>query len=255
MIYENRSRLKSLAVPYSAVMERQWIADRLIVLGKTQADMARAMGLPTSRIAEILGGKRRLQVTEIGALAAFLGIPVAEVLALASGKSIEGHPSVEQYQFTSTVLPASIAKVPVMGEIQAGTWREAVEWEREDWVDVEDVAVDPEYPDVRRFALRIVGQSVNKKAPDGSIAICVKFIDIGREPRHGEFVVVYRKRRSGLTEVTIKQYIIPADGGPAELWPCSDHPRWQEKLKLDPGADGDEEITVHALVRRAVIDF
>jgi len=62
-------------------MSRLWIADRLKGLNKQKQDMAAAIGLPASRITELLNGKRKFQIQEIVQLAVFLEMEMGIVLA------------------------------------------------------------------------------------------------------------------------------------------------------------------------------
>src|SRR5690348_190076 len=50
----------------------QWIASRLDELGKTRSGLARALGLPRARVFEIINGTRRVQLSELSPLAAYL---------------------------------------------------------------------------------------------------------------------------------------------------------------------------------------
>ena len=61
-------------------MNRNWIENRLQKVDKRKAEMARALGITTPRVSEILVGKRRLRASEIKPLAAFLDVGVSELL-------------------------------------------------------------------------------------------------------------------------------------------------------------------------------
>ncbi len=146
----------------------------------------------------------------------------------------------------ATVMPVSHAKTYIVGEVQAGVWREAME-ESPDLRHYIEIPEDPRYPAVRRFALRVKGPSMEDVFPDGSTIICVKLMDIGRQPLDGEYVIVQRVRRDGLTEATVKQYVLK--DGEAYLWPRSQHPDYQQPLKLTPGGE-DEDIHITAIAIR-----
>ena len=83
--------------------------------------------------------------------------------------------------------------------------------------------------------------------PEGSIIICVKLMDIGRQPLDGEYVIVQRVRRDGLTEATVKQYVLK--DGQVYLWPRSQHPDFQQPLKLTAEGE-DEEVLITAIAIR-----
>jgi plasmid maintenance system antidote protein VapI len=70
-------------MPYP--MEMRWLRGRLVEIGKTGADFARALQIPTSRVYEMIAGKRRLQPTEVGRAARFLDMTEAELVARLEG--------------------------------------------------------------------------------------------------------------------------------------------------------------------------
>lgn len=59
----------------------EWIAARLRELGRSQKDLAQALGVEPPRITEILRGDRRVQPAEWQPLAVFLELPMAQVAA------------------------------------------------------------------------------------------------------------------------------------------------------------------------------
>jgi plasmid maintenance system antidote protein VapI len=64
----------------------RWMRDRLEDVGKSGADLARALGIPNSRVSEMLAGKRRLQPNEIRPAARFLRMTEAQVVANLGGE-------------------------------------------------------------------------------------------------------------------------------------------------------------------------
>lgn len=145
------------------------------------------------------------------------------------------------------VVPASIIPFYIVGAVEAGAWREAIELPQEEWEPVQFEA-RPEYQGARRFGLRVRGQSMNEHYPPGSILDCVNLIDIRRQPQHGDHVVVYRRGPSDLIEATVKELVI--DGDRWELWPRSSHPAFATPLVLEqaPSDDENEDVRVVALV-------
>jgi len=109
---------------------------------------------------------------------------------------------------------------------------------------------DERYFGMDRFALTVRGPSMNIKIPDGSIVICVSYIELGRNPRIGEYVVVNRSVGNGLTEATIKEYGIHK-GVPA-LIPRSTDPMFSEPLIID---NNGEDVLVTARVVRIITDI
>jgi repressor LexA len=100
--------------------------------------------------------------------------------------------------------------VSVVGEVQAGTWREVFQWPEGDRYPM-PVPSDTRFPGVPRFGLEIRGHSMNEIYPDGATIFCVRFSDLARGPKHGERVVVERFR-AGLVEATCKELVVDKTG-------------------------------------------
>lgn len=126
----------------------------------------------------------------------------------------------------------------VSGSVQAGCFREAVEWDRGDWFAV-DVPVPSRFQGLAR-ALKVDGPSMNKEFREGSVVIWVQTLDF-RAPRHEDHVVVYSYRRDGAVETTLKQLRVLPDGT-QWLWPQSDHPAHQ--APINPAEPGDDIETI-----------
>jgi SOS-response transcriptional repressor LexA len=203
---------------------------------------------PMNRIKE-LREKRGLTLAGLADLA---DTSHATIQRLESGKMrltqewaerLAGPLNVHMVEVFGDVIPAVVDGLPVLGSVQAGVWREA------------DVADEPKYgplpisPDTRyagkpQFALRVVGNSMNRVVQDGSYIVCVSWAELGRQPRDGDLVVVER-RRDGLIETTIKR--IQIANRKILLMPDSDDPRWQSPIELEGGLENDE-IAIAALV-------
>jgi len=68
--------------------KRSWISDRIRQLGKKKKDLAEVLGLPHTRISDIISGNRALKVTEVESFADFMDMGIEEVLScFASTKS------------------------------------------------------------------------------------------------------------------------------------------------------------------------
>ena len=124
----------------------------------------------------------------------------------------------------------ALGEVSVKGEVQAGIWREALEWNPAEWFSIM-VPMDDRFAGVERFGLVVRGPSMNEVYPDGTIAIVVRFDDIGRLPVSGERVVALRYSDEGTFEATIKEYKKDATGRHI-LWPRSSDPDFQSPIVL-----------------------
>lgn len=132
------------------------------------------------------------------------------------------------------------------GEVAAGVWRDAWQWEPDEWLAYPGGAHIDAPPD-RRFGLRVIGESMNEVYPPGTILDCVHMIG-GDEPlRDGQNVIVVRKRYGDGCETTVKQYRLV--DGKAWLIPRSNHPAFQKPIDLENEDDDIEETRVIAIVK------
>ena len=138
------------------------------------------------------------------------------------------------------VVPADVKGLEVVGIVEAGVWREAVELpdgERE----MLPVRRHPDFDGFDQYLLEIAGASMNVFYQPGA---CVHCIGLHYQPRdialqEGDHVVVERQAH-GLFESTVKEL----RGG--KLWPRSTDPRYQEPVTL--GETDGEVVTIRALV-------
>jgi hypothetical protein len=146
--------------------------------------------------------------------------------------------------------------LPIIHEVGAGVWRSV-----DDYVDpnpeVYPVAEYlPAYAKWPQWIEAVRGDSYNKKVPDGSLVHVVDAIAMGYEPRHGDTVVVVRRRHQGaMIERTLKEVEQTPTG--FELWPRSFNPKWNEPLNYtaDTKEGEDIEVEIAGKVVRAYIRF
>lgn len=149
----------------------------------------------------------------------------------------------------------SLSTLPLIGEVQAGAWKEAVMYDSSEQTQIETPQADI-IPGATQYWLRIVGDSVNRVIPDGGHAQCVSVHDYARDTAdlyrraHNKLVVVERKR-AGLHELTIKRLVV-TDAG-AQLHPVSTNPTHNGPITL--AETGDDEVQIIAVVIRAIIEL
>lgn len=195
-------------------------------LGMTQEQFAHALNVSQGTVSR----------WEKGAEPGFENLREIERLASRRGQPIKLHEMTE--------LP--VDDVPVVGEIMAGLFREAIRVD--DLSPSINIGPEPRYSGFPRFALRVRGPSMNLLYPDGSFVVCIEFADLGRDPKHGERVIVYRINSDGLIEATCKEFVVDGNGA-AWLWPRSSDPHFQTPWPLSNGHPADiESVSVHALV-------
>jgi SOS-response transcriptional repressor LexA len=139
--------------------------------------------------------------------------------------------------------PSSPTQVWVSGYVEAGAWREAVEWDRSKWFAV-DVPVPPRFRG-RARALEVRGTSMNLVYPEGSIAIWMPILDF-RPPQDGDDVIVYRRRNDESIEATVKTLRIV--NGKRWLWPNSSDPLHQAPVDVDTPGDDIASIEIEGIV-------
>ena len=169
-----------------ALRNSQWLAvlthDELLAELKAQAaakrfklkDLAAHLGIAPARINEMLGENRKIQPREMPLLAEWLGMSDSSESKIPEG-----------------AIP--VVAVPVIGEIAAGNWKEAVKRST-----LSIPAPHPSMPP-QAFALEVAG--------------------------HKRYYAV----QNGEGETTFKQYL----GDPARLVPCSSNPAHKEIILGD----------------------
>jgi transcriptional regulator with XRE-family HTH domain len=161
----------------------------------------------------------------------------ADKLAVKLGK-------VKGYFAATANTPLETRGVQVVGEVQAGVFRAALEIPPEDRL-VLPVLPVPGYASVELVALRVVGPSMDLLYPDGSYVIVASAYDT--DVRDGDRVVVYRSQGM-LREATIKEVRVEADGR-VGLWPRSSHPDHQAPIYLDSDDQDSPEIAYVVVAR------
>jgi phage repressor protein C with HTH and peptisase S24 domain len=133
---------------------------------------------------------------------------------------------------TAEPVPVS-RQVPVVGEVRAGAWAEV----REDVVEFEVPVSLPAYERSRLFALRVIGRSMDREYPEGTIVIVCPAAEAGVHV--GDHVVV-RRYRAGMAETTVKEVEATADGE-ILLIPKSTDPAHQEPMRYAANRDENSQ--------------
>lgn len=217
-------------------MRRHWLEHRLAEIGKRKSALATHLGLPSSRIAEIVRGDRTIKTSEVAPLAEFLEMPADQVLALDSGREI-------------ATSPLGSQTVRVVGAVEAGIFRPAIEWP-EDQQYLVPIYVPTRLERLRKFALEVRGSSMNRLYAPGTILICVRFAEGELELKAGQKVVACRRDAHGDIEATVKELVQESDGS-LWLWPRSTDPAHQApwRLAIDHDHDhGDDQLWIEAVV-------
>ena len=234
-----------------AVMTRdvKKLSERLVfaleLADMSQSQLARAVGVKQQTINKLVGGATKGSA-HLYEIAQALNVNY-QWLKTGNG---DARPKL------STAIPASLVKkehslrarklntIRVTAAVQAGAWREALEWEPADQYEL-PVALPEQYRDIPVFGFEVHGPSMEKVYKHGTVVMAVRYIDLGREPGERERVVVQRTK-SHLVEASVKTFRRDASGVP-HLWPESNHPSFQAPLDLDP-IEGEEIVITHKII-------
>jgi SOS-response transcriptional repressor LexA len=221
-------------VRYSSTMDlRQKILDRIAAQSTSVRDVSLRAKLSAGGLRDFLAGRSSsLKVDTLEKVASALDTPLHELLPGGSGGAVD---------------------IPITHEVAAGAWR-AVDEARQAKIGTVTVPGPLAFPSARHWAELVRGESMNRIIPDGARVHVVDAVAIGYAPRHGDIVVVVRRRAQGaFEERSLKQVRLASSA--VSLWPCSHSPDWQAPLTLDGGPQGDEtsEIEIVGLVLGAYL--
>lgn len=195
--------------------------------------------------------ERRLTIEELAELVGTTGATIqrletgARQLTEKWARRLSTTLNVQVAEIFGSILPAHEDGLPVLGEVQAGVWKEVEATDEQKHCNI-PISTDPRYPGTEQFALLVRGESMNKIFQSGEFVVCVRWSQIGRGPRDGDLVVVER-RRDGLIEATCKRVRVVEKK--LFLMPESNDPKWQSPIEFEiNGSFSNDEIVVTALV-------
>ena len=239
-------------VPTQAELQRELLPGQVRLLRAMvqitdlePSKLARAAGLAPSTVNRVLSGEQQTVISTltIAALARAVERRLAEL----------GDPAPRRQQWESALkewnglamLNPELRGIEVIGHVKSGEWQTSLKWPRKDRYRV-DIPVPAELAG-KAFALEIRGRAMDREYPGGTIAICVRYSDLGREARSKENVVCYRHGRDGLVEATVKKLEVDAQGR-RWLVPQSTDPSLQQPIPLDDRKDGVKHLEIVAVV-------
>ena len=208
------------------------IKDLRLLLGINQRELAEKIGLKSQgSVSKWERGKEIPDSTHTVRLAKLAGVGVHEWLDM---------PDIGE-----TVMPRR--RLRLVGSVQAGAWKEAIEDSEQRWV---DTPLPAEFDNVDVQAFEVTGSSMNKIYPEGTV-VYVASVHSYRAPEDEDRVLIIRRNEAGLYEATLKEYIVGEDGQ-KWLWPRSYDPQHQAPLEYIKGSDG-EDITIKGIVVASLI--
>ncbi|WP_457091055.1 LexA family protein [Microvirga sp. P5_D2] len=267
----------ALSPEVQALLDR--IISRLEATGKSERAAAEEAGLSGSTIRNIREGK--VSSPRLDTIKKLAGVLDTSVEWLAFGSDQVGNFGWKPHEANSTSSPQpsqglayaspsdaipikdKLIPVPIVGDVEAGAFREAPEFEPDDIEYVTDYP-DKEFPYARRIGFRVRGDSMNDLKPrpilEGDKVIGLDFHDIEGQVvlREGMVVVVEQTRDGGHTrEWSVKQLEMFEER--YELCPRSTSKRHRpivvvDKAFRDPSEDDGRQVRILALVRRIISD-
>lgn len=208
-------------------MDIDWIKQGLEKEGKSRSGLAKALGRSPSMVTNLLKGERQLKANEINRIARYLE---------------EAAPPTPRREADSAPV---IGYLMITGEVAGGVWTEpGLEF---DPIPTK-VAVDPRWPEDQMFLLRVRGSSINRRALDGDLVMCLDAYAAPRRFQPGDWVIAERER-GGLIETTVKKVGMSPEGDWV-LVPDSTDPQFQEPILI--GESDGESVRVRAFVLQFV---
>lgn len=175
-------------------MTPEWIIDQLAQSGKSQADLARHLGMAPPQINKIIKGKRGIKSAEADAIRQFFGINPHAQVPVMDVRRVDAPPEFP----TRSSMPRD---VPLLGTVWGG--------------DSGDFTMNGETVDYMRrppryagradlFSLFVQGESMNPRYFSGELI----YVERQRPPQNGDHVVVeLHPDESGVCEAYLKQLV------------------------------------------------
>lgn len=198
-------------------------------LGLNQTEFARFIGIPN--------GQSQVSRWERGE-----GAPDSRNAALLAAKG-NGDPL--YYQGLEPIDPhgashVAMDTVRIVGEVQAGEWRESIEWPEDDQYEF-PIAAGFDLPKYNMKGFVVRGESMNRVYPDGSFVFVADLMTNPIEPRHGDIVLVDRRNKRGEHEASLKRMQVQPTG---EVWLCPESTSLHHQQPLSLQRDKDESFDV-----------
>jgi phage repressor protein C with HTH and peptisase S24 domain len=180
---------------------REWLANRIAELGKKKSELARHLGIPASRISEMIAGKREIQSDEIAPLASFLNWTIEQLMRTESGFSTTSTGKIADISSPmADIAPPNFGSkdVPVRGVAAAGN-RGGFQMSQ----DIIDYAPRP--PAVANskniYAIFVLNDSMHPAYESGALV----YVSPDKPARAGDYVIVQVRTPDGDIEALFKR--------------------------------------------------
>ena len=208
--------------------------------GLKVAPWCKQAGVSSSALYNFLNGESdSLNQSTLEALARAKGVTISEMIG-------EG----------AVPVSKGVLTIFVRGAVEAGAWKEAVEWPEDDWIAVAMPRIERQTES--SFALLVRGSSMNLEYPEGTYLVCVPIYEYDGElgvKGISDHLIFCRRGRDGLVESTVKELRLD-ESGRAWLWPKSTDPAhtqpievpWPPHKQASENGDGTEAMEITAVV-------
>ncbi len=174
-------------------MSMKHLKELLVAKGKTQSQLAEALGRDKSAITNLLQGKRQLKASEIPVIAAFLGVHETHVLGMPDAPAPK--------PVTDGGLQEAV-RIPFQGAPSAQTLRSGQIVEENGRYYYEETAL----PEAHCYMLEVRDDSLNLAGVlRGDLLLC----DPKRTPQDGDIVIVQHYNEDGSAQTLIRGYQPP----------------------------------------------
>jgi len=200
-----------------------------VAIGMSQELLAEELNMSLSGVRKVERGGVSLP-RNIAAIASVLKVSPEWLLS-------KGGIDIPERDSLNELSPIETISCSVVGIVEAGVWREALEYLAEDQK-VYQVRYFPNFEGFEQRMFEVVGPSMNMHYPEGQLLHCVRLAFGPRniEILNGDHVIVQRQRGQ-LYEATVKEF---QDG---QLWPRSTDPRHQAPIEVSESESESVEIT------------
>lgn len=215
---------------------RDVVRRRLDDIGLNAFEAARTGGLERQFIYDLVAGRKKAVKTEnLMKLAKALDWSVEQLTMAISG----------DYDHKNDAV--AVKRVPVVGQIAASTWIKPKEFPNMEQAPV--AVISGLFDGLEQFAYRVTDSSVDiERIFEGDYVICVRYFDARVAFTDGDIVVV-KKWRGDVVEVTCKKLILTKDG--IDLIQRSTDPEFTQTVHVKAGAnvaDDGEPLEIAGLV-------
>ena len=224
---------------------RDFVKRKLKQVGKTQVELAQALGIAGPRLSEKLRSddKDTFSPAELGIIADFLKIPLV--------KAIGKLTTLDRFDDEEFIY------LPILGEAREGRWCKSM-LQPADTSDYIIIERGEEPKPHSLYGLRITCDSMSKYYPPyRTVVACLPYAEAKKEDiRSGAHVVVCRSGPEDQCELTIKELLVK--DGEIFLLPKSaddSHATYQITRKdNNPSYYGTKDLKIIGVVVRAVVD-